>query len=55
VPATAQQPSNADVPVWIDAKAANAHNKVMVIDDATVITGSFNSRCRQNEHSTRRT
>jgi phosphatidylserine/phosphatidylglycerophosphate/cardiolipin synthase-like enzyme len=30
------------VPVWIDAQHAIAHNKVMVIDDATVITGSFN-------------
>lgn len=30
------------VPVWIDAQHAIAHNKVIVIDDATVITGSFN-------------
>jgi phosphatidylserine/phosphatidylglycerophosphate/cardiolipin synthase-like enzyme len=30
------------VPVWIDAQHTIAHNKVMVIDDATVITGSFN-------------
>lgn len=30
------------IPVWIDAKPAIAHNKVMIIDDKTVITGSFN-------------
>jgi len=33
---------NVGIPVWIDAKHAIAHNKVMVIDGATVITGSFN-------------
>lgn len=32
----------AGIPVYIDAKHAIAHNKVMVIDNATVITGSFN-------------
>lgn len=32
----------AKVPVLIDSKPAIAHNKVMVIDDQTVITGSFN-------------
>lgn len=30
------------IPVWVDYKPAVAHNKVMVIDQATVITGSFN-------------
>lgn len=30
------------IPVWIDSKVAIAHNKVMVIDGKTVITGSFN-------------
>lgn len=30
------------IPVRIDAAHAIAHNKVMVIDDETVITGSFN-------------
>lgn len=34
--------NNAGVPTYIDAKHAIAHNKVMVIDGATVITGSFN-------------
>lgn len=33
---------NAGIPVSIDAAHAIAHNKVMVIDGETVITGSFN-------------
>ena len=33
---------NVGIPVRIDAKHAIAHNKVMVIDGQTVITGSFN-------------
>jgi len=33
---------NEGIPVWIDAKHAIAHNKVMIIDGATLITGSFN-------------
>ena len=33
---------NHGVPVKIDAQHAIAHNKIMVIDGATVITGSFN-------------
>jgi len=33
---------NAGIPIKIDAKHAIAHNKVMVIDGQTVITGSFN-------------
>ncbi|TXH35338.1 MAG: phospholipase D family protein [Rhodospirillaceae bacterium] len=33
---------NAGIPVSIDFKVAIAHNKVMVIDGRTVITGSFN-------------
>jgi phosphatidylserine/phosphatidylglycerophosphate/cardiolipin synthase-like enzyme len=32
----------AGIPVFVDRKPKIAHNKVMVIDDATVITGSFN-------------
>lgn len=30
------------VPVWIDYKPRIAHNKVIIIDNDTVITGSFN-------------
>jgi phosphatidylserine/phosphatidylglycerophosphate/cardiolipin synthase-like enzyme len=33
---------NSNVPVWIDDKHAIAHNKVMLIDGNTIITGSFN-------------
>ena len=33
---------NMGIPVQIDAKHAIAHNKIMVIDGQTVITGSFN-------------
>jgi phosphatidylserine/phosphatidylglycerophosphate/cardiolipin synthase-like enzyme len=33
---------NQRIPVKIDAKHAIAHNKVMIIDGGTVITGSFN-------------
>lgn len=32
----------AGIPVRVDAAHAIAHNKVMVVDDETVITGSFN-------------
>ncbi len=38
--------TNAGIPVWVDTKVAIAHNKVMVIDAATVITGSFNFTAR---------
>jgi phosphatidylserine/phosphatidylglycerophosphate/cardiolipin synthase-like enzyme len=33
---------NNGIPVKIDAKHTIAHNKVMIIDGETVITGSFN-------------
>jgi phosphatidylserine/phosphatidylglycerophosphate/cardiolipin synthase-like enzyme len=33
---------NAGIPVLIDAEHAIAHNKVIVIDDSTMLTGSFN-------------
>lgn len=33
---------NAGIPVWIDTKPAIAHNKIMIIDEKEVITGSFN-------------
>ena len=32
----------AGIPTYIDAKHAIAHNKIMVIDSKTVLTGSFN-------------
>jgi len=32
----------AQVPTWIDAAHQIAHNKIMIIDGETVITGSFN-------------
>ena len=34
--------SNAGIPTFIDDKHAIAHNKIMIIDKETVITGSFN-------------
>ena len=34
--------SNAMIPTYIDSKHAIAHNKIMIIDRETVITGSFN-------------
>jgi phosphatidylserine/phosphatidylglycerophosphate/cardiolipin synthase-like enzyme len=34
--------NNAGIPVWVDIKVAIAHNKVMIVDGAVVITGSFN-------------
>jgi phosphatidylserine/phosphatidylglycerophosphate/cardiolipin synthase-like enzyme len=43
--------SNAGIPVWIDTRVAIAHNKVMVIDDETVITGSFNFTAAAQNHN----
>ena len=34
--------AHAGIPTWLDEKHAIAHNKVMIIDESTVITGSFN-------------
>ncbi|MBC7503020.1 MAG: phospholipase D family protein [Herminiimonas sp.] len=38
--------AEAGIPVWLETKYQNAHNKLIIIDpagkDATVITGSFN-------------
>lgn len=39
---TAKTLSKGGVAVYIDDKHENAHNKIMVIDRETVITGSFN-------------
>lgn len=33
---------NQRVPLWIDYQPAIAHNKIIIVDDSTVITGSFN-------------
>ncbi len=33
---------NAGIPVYVDHKHAIAHNKIMLIDGQTIITGSFN-------------
>jgi phosphatidylserine/phosphatidylglycerophosphate/cardiolipin synthase-like enzyme len=34
--------ANSKIPTYIDAKHAIAHNKIMIIDNEIVITGSFN-------------
>jgi phosphatidylserine/phosphatidylglycerophosphate/cardiolipin synthase-like enzyme len=34
--------NNAGVPTFIDSKHAIAHNKIMIIDNVIIITGSFN-------------
>jgi phosphatidylserine/phosphatidylglycerophosphate/cardiolipin synthase-like enzyme len=44
--------TNEGIPTWIDYRVAIAHNKVMVIDDATVVTGSFNfTSAAQNKNA----
>lgn len=43
---------NNDIPTWSDDKVRIAHNKVMIIDKATVITGSFNfTKAAQNKNA----
>jgi phosphatidylserine/phosphatidylglycerophosphate/cardiolipin synthase-like enzyme len=42
---------NQGVPVWIDRRHAAAHNKVMIIDGETVITGSFNFTTAAEENN----
>ena len=32
----------ANIPVWIDYKVKISHNKVMIIDNQSLVTGSFN-------------
>jgi phosphatidylserine/phosphatidylglycerophosphate/cardiolipin synthase-like enzyme len=44
--------AHAGVPVYIDSAHAIAHNKVMIIDRATIITGSFNfTRAAEEKNS----
>ena len=43
--------AHAGIPVRIDAVHAIAHNKVMVIDGETVITGSFNFTTAAEQHN----
>ena len=43
---------NNGVPLLIDAKHALAHNKIMILDGKTVITGSFNfTKAAENENA----
>jgi phosphatidylserine/phosphatidylglycerophosphate/cardiolipin synthase-like enzyme len=42
---------HAGIPTRIDAIAAIAHNKVIVIDNETVVTGSFNFTNAAEEHN----
>ena len=42
---------HAGIPTKIDSKHAIAHNKIMVIDGQTVITGSFNFTTAAEEHN----
>ncbi|WP_232019634.1 phospholipase D family nuclease [Candidatus Rickettsiella viridis] len=43
---------NQHIPVWIDYKPAIAHNKIMIIDEKEVITGSFNfTKAAQNKNA----
>jgi len=43
--------AHAGIPCFIDAAHSIAHNKVMVIDESTVITGSFNFTKAAEEHN----
>ena len=42
---------NVGIPTKIDAKHAIAHNKIMIIDGQTVISGSFNFTTAAEEHN----
>ena len=42
---------HAGIPVFIDSAHAIAHSKVMILDDATVITGSFNFTKAAEQHN----
>ncbi len=43
--------THAGIPTWIDSVHSIAHNKVMIIDGETVITGSFNFTRQAEEHN----
>jgi phosphatidylserine/phosphatidylglycerophosphate/cardiolipin synthase-like enzyme len=44
--------ANSGIPTFIDARHAIAHNKIMIIDQSTVITGSFNfTRAAEEENA----
>lgn len=43
---------NHHIPIWIDDKPNIAHNKIMILDDKTVITGSFNFTRAAQERNT---
>ncbi|MEY2598824.1 MAG: hypothetical protein RLZZ142_1083 [Verrucomicrobiota bacterium] len=43
--------AHAHIPTWIDARHAIAHNKILIIDSATVVTGSFNFTRAAEEHN----
>ncbi|HEY3319461.1 MAG TPA: phospholipase D family protein [Planctomycetota bacterium] len=42
---------HASVPTFIDARHSIAHNKVMILDEGTVLTGSFNFTSAAEEHN----
>jgi phosphatidylserine/phosphatidylglycerophosphate/cardiolipin synthase-like enzyme len=43
--------AHAGIPTYIDAAHAIAHNKIILIDDAIIITGSFNFTKAAEEHN----
>ena len=43
--------ANSGIPVLIDGKHPIAHNKIIIIDGETVITGSFNFTKQAEEHN----
>ena len=49
-PRAAEEIAHAKIPTYIDAQHAIAHNKIILIDGKTLITGSFNFT-NQAEHS----
>jgi phosphatidylserine/phosphatidylglycerophosphate/cardiolipin synthase-like enzyme len=44
--------AKAGIPIFVDDEHSIAHNKVMIIDKETVITGSFNfTRAAEEKHA----